>query len=188
MLTGPMDRRAILREDLDRNVRAGQLTVLLFRLRQFASRPDRGPVLLLLSPLIYVCAYIWIDLLMGASLPPSVECGPGLRLPHGGRGVMMHRTARIGRNVTMFQRSGLGLIEPLDDGNASVVETLGPTVEDNVYIGHAAAVFGPVTIGARSRIGAGAVVLRDVPPDSTVLPTPSRVITRPDSTAERDAG
>ncbi|MFN8036719.1 MAG: hypothetical protein U0V73_12365 [Acidimicrobiia bacterium] len=183
-----MDRRAIIREDLGRNVRLGKLTVLLFRLRQFARSPDRGLLLAILSPLVEVAAFLWIDLLMGASLPPSVECGPGLRLQHGGRGVTLHETARLGRNVTLFQRAGMGLIEPLDDDNESVQETRAPVLEDYVYVGHGAAIFGPITVGERTRIGAGAVVLRDVPAGSTVLPTPARVVTRVAPDAEADSG
>jgi len=183
-----MDRRAIIREDLDRNVRLGKLTVLLFRLRQFAHSPDRGLGLRLAAPFIELAALIWVDLLMGASLPPTAEVGPGLRLPHGGRGVMIHQTAKVGRHVTMFQRSGLGLMEPLDADNDMIEETDGPVVEDYVYIGHGAAVFGNVTIGERTRVGAYAVILRDVPPNSTVLPTPARIVKRPDAEAEAGDG
>lgn len=106
---------------------------------------------------------------------------------------MIHPFARIGRNATIFEWVSIGAIEELDDlGNASYEFLHLPVIGDDVYIGYGAAIFGPVHIGDRSRIGIGAVVLRDVPPDSTVLPTPSRVITRanptPASTGEHDAG
>jgi serine acetyltransferase len=187
-----MDWRAVLREDLARlapGEHMSKVTLTLFRLSQGLADPGFGPLRHLLGPLVFLAKFVWVELLMGATLQRQTQIGPGLRLPHGGRGVMIHPYARIGRNATIFEWVSVGAIEELDDrGNASYEFLQLPVIGDDVYIGYRAAIFGPVHVGDRSRIGIGAVVLKDVPPGSTVMPTPSRVITRPDATAERDAG
>ncbi|MFN8037002.1 MAG: serine acetyltransferase [Acidimicrobiia bacterium] len=176
-----MDWRAALHDDVVRNGSIGRVTVVLFRLNQLTrlSQLRRGPkrylALLLLMPLIRVCKYVWVDLLMGAELPRELDCGPGLRLPHGGRGVIVHRSTRLGRDVTLFQGVNLGISEAFDaDGVAIPDLGDGPVLGDGVYVGRGASVFGPVKIGARSRIGAMAVVLDDVEADTTVVGIPAR--------------
>lgn len=123
--------------------------------------------------------FVWVEFLMSAQLPRATQIGPGLRIPHGGRGVMIHPHTRIGRNATIFEWASIGVIEQLDDrGQALAAELVPPVIGDDVYIGCGASIFGPVHIGDRSRIGIGAVVFRDVPPDSTVLPAAAKVVRR----------
>jgi len=80
-------------------------------------------------------------------------------------------TAEIGADVTIYQGVTLG-------GTALEAGKRHPTVEERVTIGAGAKVLGPITIGRGSRIGANAVVVRDVPPDSVVVGVPGQVIAR----------
>jgi serine O-acetyltransferase len=106
----------------------------------------------------------------GVDMHPAAKVGPGLFIDHA-VGVVVGETAVIGADVTIYQGVTLGGTS-LDTGRRH------PTVEDRVTLGAGAKVLGPVTIGAGSRIGANAVVVRDVPPDSVVVGVPGQVIAR----------
>jgi serine O-acetyltransferase len=101
---------------------------------------------------------------------PAATIGPGLFIDHA-IGVVIGETAEIGTDVTIYQGVTLG-------GTALEVGKRHPTVGDRVTIGAGAKVLGPVTIGTGSRIGANAVVVRDVPPNSVVVGVPGQVIAR----------
>ena len=101
---------------------------------------------------------------------PAATIGPGLFIDHA-LGVVIGETAEVGADVTLYQGVTLGGTS-LEGGKRH------PTVGDRVTIGSGAKVLGPVTIGAGSRIGANAVVVRDVPPDSVVVGVPGQVIAR----------
>ncbi len=101
---------------------------------------------------------------------PAATIGSGLFIDHA-IGVVIGETAEIGTDVTIYQGVTLG-------GTALEAGKRHPTVGDRVTLGAGAKVLGPVTIGAGSRIGANAVVVRDVPPDSVVVGVPGQVIAR----------
>jgi serine O-acetyltransferase len=101
---------------------------------------------------------------------PAAEVGPGLFIDHA-LGVVIGETAEIGTDVTIYQGVTLG-------GTALEAGKRHPTVGDRVTIGAGAKVLGPITIGSGSRIGANAVVVHDVPPDSVVVGVPGQVIAR----------
>jgi serine O-acetyltransferase len=101
---------------------------------------------------------------------PAAIVGPGLFIDHA-LGVVIGETAEIGADVTIYQGVTLG-------GTALEAGKRHPTVEERVTIGAGAKVLGPITIGRGSRIGANAVVVRDVPPDSVVVGVPGQVIAR----------
>jgi serine O-acetyltransferase len=101
---------------------------------------------------------------------PAAVVGPGLFIDHA-LGVVVGETAEIGTDVTIYQGVTLG-------GTALEAGKRHPTVGDRVTIGAGAKVLGPITIGSGSRIGANAVVVRDVPPDSVVVGVPGQVIAR----------
>ena len=86
-------------------------------------------------------------------------------------GVVIGETTQIGRNCTIYQGVTLGGVS-LHKGKRH------PALEDNVIVGVGAKVLGPNTIGAGSRIGAASVVIADVPPGSTVVGVPGRVVYR----------
>lgn len=101
---------------------------------------------------------------------PGAVIGQGLFIDHA-LGVVIGETAVVGDDVTLYQGVTLGGTS-LEPGKRH------PTVGDRVTIGAGAKVLGPVTVGSGSRIGANAVVVRDVPPDSVVVGVPGQVIAR----------
>ena len=106
----------------------------------------------------------------GVEIHPAATLGPGLFIDHG-HGVVIGETAEVGANVTIYHGVTLGGTS-LDAGKRH------PTVGDRVTIGAGAKVLGPITVGHDSRIGANAVVVRDVPPNSVVVGVPGQVIAR----------
>lgn len=108
--------------------------------------------------------------LTGIEIHPAATLGPGLFIDHG-MGVVIGETAEVGENVTLLHGVTLG-------GTSLKKEKRHPTLGDNVVVGAGAGIFGAFTIGAGSRIGAGSVVVREVPPNSVVVGVPGRVTSR----------
>ncbi len=106
----------------------------------------------------------------GIEIHPGAQIGKGLFIDHG-NGVIIGETTVIGDNVTLYQGVTLG-------GTGKEHGKRHPTIEDNVMISAGAKVLGSFTIGANSKIGAGSVVLSEVPPNSTVVGVPGRVVKR----------
>lgn len=108
--------------------------------------------------------------LTGIEIHPGAQIGPGFFVDHG-MGVVIGETAEIGANVTLYHGVTLG-------GTSWKKEKRHPTLEDDVVVGAGAKVLGPIRIGARTRVGANAVVVKDVPADSVVVGVPGRVTHR----------
>ena len=104
----------------------------------------------------------------GIEIHPGAQIGKGFFIDHG-NGVIIGETAIVGDNVTLYQGVTLG-------GTGKEKGKRHPTVEDNVMISAGAKVLGSFTVGANSKIGAGSVVLSEVPPNSTVVGVPGRVV------------
>lgn len=105
----------------------------------------------------------------GIEIHPGAKIGKNLFIDHG-MGVVIGETAEIGDNVTMYHGVTLGGIG--GDPNSK----RHPTIEDNVMIGAGAKILGPVTIGKGAKIGVNAVVLNDIPPYSTAVGVPAKVV------------
>jgi serine O-acetyltransferase len=108
--------------------------------------------------------------LTGIEIHPGATIGPGFFIDHG-MGVVIGETAEVGPNVTLYHGVTLG-------GTSWHKGKRHPTLMEGVVVGAGAKVLGPITIGARTRIGANAVVVKDVPPDSVVVGIPGRVTHR----------
>jgi serine O-acetyltransferase len=108
--------------------------------------------------------------LTGIEIHPAARLGRGLFIDHG-MGIVIGETTEVGRNVTLLQGVTLG-------GTSLKREKRHPTLGDHVVVGTGAAVIGAITIGDGSRIGAGSVVVRDVPPNSVVVGVPGRITYR----------
>jgi serine O-acetyltransferase len=106
----------------------------------------------------------------GIEIHPAARLGEGLFIDHG-MGVVIGETAEVGENVTILQGVTLG-------GTSLKREKRHPTLGDNVVVGAGAKILGGFTIGAGSRIGAGSVVVREVPENSVVVGVPGRVTFR----------
>jgi serine O-acetyltransferase len=104
----------------------------------------------------------------GIEIHPGARIGEGVFIDHG-MGVVVGETATVGDNVTMYQGVTLG-------GTGKERGKRHPTVERDAVIGVGAAVLGAVTIGEGARIGAGSVVLKDVPAHATAVGIPARAV------------
>lgn len=108
--------------------------------------------------------------LTGIEIHPGAKIGRGCFIDHG-MGTVIGETAEIGHNVTLYQGVTLG-------GTGKEKGKRHPTIGDNVVIASGAKVLGSFTIGDNSKIGAGSVVLAAVPPNSTVVGIPGKVVVR----------
>jgi serine O-acetyltransferase len=104
----------------------------------------------------------------GIEIHPGAKIGRRFFIDHG-MGVVIGETCEIGDNVTVFQGVTLG-------GTGKEKGKRHPTIKDNALIATGAKVLGSITIGENSKVGAGSVVLRDVPPNSTVVGIPGKVV------------
>jgi serine O-acetyltransferase len=109
-------------------------------------------------------------MISGIEIHPGARIGPGFFIDHG-MGVVIGETAEIGRNATLYHGVTLG-------GTSWNKGKRHPTLEDDVVVGAGAKILGPITIGARTRVGANAVVVKSVPPDSVAVGIPGRVTHR----------
>lgn len=101
---------------------------------------------------------------------PGAKIGEGFFIDHGA-GVVIGETTEIGDNVTIYQGVTLG-------GTGKEKGKRHPTIGNNVVISTGAKILGSITVGDNSKIGAGSVVLKNVPPNSTVVGVPGRVVVR----------
>lgn len=106
----------------------------------------------------------------GIEIHPGATIGKGLFIDHG-NGVIIGETAIVGDNVTLYQGVTLG-------GTGKEKGKRHPTIQDNVMISAGAKVLGSFTVGENSKIGAGSVVVAEVPPNSTVVGIPGRIVKR----------
>ncbi|MBF0182297.1 MAG: serine O-acetyltransferase, partial [Magnetococcales bacterium] len=104
----------------------------------------------------------------GIEIHPAAQIGEGFFIDHG-MGVVIGETTQIGNNVTLYHGVTLGGTS-WDPGKRH------PTLEDGVVVGAGAKILGPITIGANARVGSNAVVVNNVPPDTTVVGVPGRLI------------
>jgi serine O-acetyltransferase len=104
----------------------------------------------------------------GIEIHPAAKIGKRVFIDHGA-GIVIGETAEVGDDVVLYQGVTLG-------GTGKDTGKRHPTIQDHVMISSGAKVLGPITIGAGTKIGAGSVVLKDVPPHSTVVGVPGRVV------------
>jgi serine O-acetyltransferase len=113
----------------------------------------------------------------GIEIHPGAVIGKGLFIDHGS-GVIIGETTVIGDNVTLYQGVTLG-------GTGKEQGKRHPTLEDNVMVSAGAKILGSFTIGENSKIGAGSVVLEEVPPNCTVVGVPGRIVRMGDQKVPR---
>ena len=113
--------------------------------------------------------------LTGIEIHPKVKIGKNLFIDHG-MGVVIGETSEIGNNVTIYHMVTLGGISPSTDSNEQRSIKRHPTLKDNVVIGSGAQILGPVIIGENSKIGANAVVTKNVPDNAIMIGIPAKNI------------
>lgn len=106
----------------------------------------------------------------GIEIHPGANIGKSFFIDHG-MGVVIGETSEIGANVTIYHGVTLG-------GTSFTRGKRHPTIEDNVTIGAGAKILGPLRIGTNSKIGANSVVIKDVPPNATVVGIPGKTVTK----------
>src|SRR3954468_4915444 len=114
----------------------------------------------------------------GIEIHPGAKIGRRFFIDHG-MGVVIGETCEIGDNVTIYQGVTLG-------GTGKEKGKRHPTIKDNVLIATGAKVLGSITVGENSKIGGGSVVLKEVPPNSTVVGIPGRVVIQDGRRITRD--
>lgn len=124
----------------------------------------RGPIAGLGRRLAVLRHRFW-SVVTGADIPVNCRIGGGLAIPHP-NGIVIHPDAEIGPNCLLLQQVTIGMVEDQPP----------PRLEGHVDVGAGAKILGPVVIGAHSRIGANAVVLRSVPRGSVAVGVPARLV------------
>ena len=115
----------------------------------------------------------------GIEIHPGAQIGPGFFIDHG-MGVVIGETAEVGAEVTLYHGVTLGGTS-LEKGKRH------PTLGDRVVVGAGAKILGAITIGSDSRIGANAVVVKPVPPNSVVVGVPGQIVVRSKPHTAKDA-
>jgi len=111
--------------------------------------------------------------LTGIEIHPRANIGKNLFIDHG-MGVVIGETSEIGDNVTIYHMVTLGGISPSVNSNEQRNIKRHPTLKDNVVVGSGAQILGPVTVGKNAKIGANAVVTKDVPENAVMVGIPAK--------------
>ena len=111
--------------------------------------------------------------LTGIEIHPKAQIGENLFIDHG-MGVVIGETSEIGNNVTIYHMVTLGGISPSINSDDQRDSKRHPTLMDNVVVGSGAQVLGPVVVGKNAKIGANAVVTKDVPENAVMVGIPAK--------------
>ena len=121
--------------------------------------------------------------LTGIEIHPKANIGKNLFIDHG-MGVVIGETSEIGNNVTIYHMATLGGISPSVNSNEQRNIKRHPTLKDNVVVGSGAQILGPVTVGKNAKIGANAVVTKDVPENAVMVGIPAKNVGETSSSDE----
>ena len=141
---------------------------LLLAIQRYQYWRSKGGLLPAFFRRLVVLRYRFWSVVTGADIGLTAQIGMGLSLPHP-NGVVIHRKAKIGINCLILQQVTIGIKEYGNDEDA-------PVIDDCVKISSGAKILGPIHVGAYATIGANAVVLDDVPANTTVVGVPARQI------------
>lgn len=119
-------------------------------------------------------------IITGIEIHPGAQIGKNFFIDHG-TGVVIGETAIIGDNVTLYQSVTLGGVSPSENSDLQRSKKRHPTIEDDVIIGSGAQILGDITVGQGARIGANAVVIKDVAAYTTMVGIVARPIVTPSS-------
>ena len=111
----------------------------------------------------------------GIEIHPGATIGKGFFIDHG-MGVVIGETAEIGDNVTLYHDVTLGGVSPAENSDGKRCTERHPTLEDTVIVGSGAQILGPITVGRCARIGANAVVIKDVAEGATMVGIPAKPV------------
>jgi len=111
--------------------------------------------------------------LTGIEIHPKARIGKNLFIDHG-MGVVIGETSEIGNNVTIYHMVTLGGVSPSIESNQQRNVKRHPTLMDNVVVGSGAQILGPVVVGKNAKVGANAVVTKDVPENAVMVGIPAK--------------
>ena len=149
------------------NIKA-RLVLSFFRLAQLIRRLPL-PLLFCVFPIL-ILYRVFVEWILGIELPWNLKIGSGVRLFHG-MGLVVNDKTVIGSNVVLRHSTTIGLRETLEFGADAA-----PIIGDDVDIGAHVVILGPVNIGNGARIGAGTVIIKDVPAGAIVVGNPARIV------------
>ena len=109
----------------------------------------------------------------GIEIHPAAEIGKNLFIDHG-MGVVIGETSKIGDNVTLYHAVTLGGVSPSIDSDSQRMVKRHPTLKNNVVVGSGAQILGPVIVEDNAKVGANAVVVKDVPKDAIMVGIPAK--------------
>ena len=155
-------------QDWQVNRGSGKSQIVLVLFRQVA-RWHRGPARPW-HPILTAAYTVLVNWILGVELPPATQVGPRLRILHP-QAIVINPDTRIGSGCTIRASTILGNVVR-SDGTI----TGSPWIHDGVELGVGVIIIGPVEIGPGARIGAGAVVTKDVPAGAVAVGNPARVI------------
>jgi serine O-acetyltransferase len=121
----------------------------------------------------------------GIEIHPGAEIGKRLFIDHG-MGVVIGETCEVGDDVTLYHAVTLGGVAPSVDSDSQRQTKRHPTLENGVIVGSGAQVLGPITVGRDARVGANAVVTKDVPEGTTVVGIPAKAVQPGKPAAEKE--
>ena len=116
----------------------------------------------------------------GIEIHPAARIGKNLFIDHG-MGVVIGETSEIGDNVTLYHAVTLGGVSPSIDSDNQRSLKRHPTLKNDVVVGSGAQILGPITVGDNAKVGANAVVTKDVPKDAVMVGIPAKNINKNDS-------
>jgi serine O-acetyltransferase len=144
--------------------------LITYRLGHLLYRSDLpGPLAVPLRALYHLLSIVFFRVLGPGLIEPLARIGPGIVLLHGVDCVYVHKNARLGADVTLYQEVTIG--ENAPDGTSAA-----PAVGSGVVVYAGAKIIGDVTIGEDAVIGANAVVFRDIPAGATAVGNPAQVV------------
>ena len=117
--------------------------------------------------------------LTGIEIHPAAIIGKNLFIDHG-MGVVIGETSEIGDNVTLYHAVTLGGVSPSIDSDSQRLSKRHPTLKNNVVVGSGAQILGPIIIEENAKVGANAVVLKNVPKDAVMIGIPAKNINEKD--------
>ncbi|WP_242158106.1 serine O-acetyltransferase [Aestuariivivens sediminis] len=150
----------------------GRIIVVFFTFTSFFREKAKNKFTLFLCAPIIILYKLITDILLGCEIPASTKIGRGLIIHHG-RGTVLNKNVIIGNNVTLKHNTTIG-----NKITLSGVDLGCPVIHDNVIIEPHSIIIGPIVVGKNAIVGAGAVVVKDVEPNTVVAGNPARLIKR----------
>ncbi|KAB7671719.1 serine O-acetyltransferase [Bacillus sp. B1-b2] len=161
-----------LKADLKVNNKKDPLIISLlftYRFGNWIFYHVKTPLIKQLLTLVYrFLDVIFVRIVNNAQIPASCMLGRGLRLPHGGNGIVIHPKVKIGDNSTIFHQVTIGYKD-------TPTKSFGPPIlGNNVFIGTGAKILGEIRISDNVKIGALSLVLTSIPPNKTAVGVPAK--------------